>query len=591
VEAYRLLAVLLAATVVFLTGIDWGLPDEYDDDLLFGGRQAWSGARLTALVGGDVLSTPQVAADVDVNPVAAERHPVELTDTPSSQAELIVRYRLYSRQPDEMITFRALYSARRDGDPRLYQYGGLFIYPVGAALRVASAVGLVVLKDDLAFYLDHPAAFGRFYVVARLVVLGYGLAGVALCYALGRRFAGDLAGVIAAILFVLMPITVNMVHEAKPHLPAAVWMLGAVLAGDAFVRRGGWRACLLVGAICGLAMSNVLSAWPVWLVLPAMLLARHERWASRVGKLAAAGALSGGVYLLFNPFVVINLFVNPAVLRSNFENSAAMYQVGSLGAGMANVVRLSLEAAGAAVLLAGLAGVVWLCRRQRARAAVIVAPAAAALAVMITVGAGKPAEFARFGVFAYAVLAVLAGCVSARLIEVRGRAGFALIFVLLAATGFSGTRYMTAFATDAYGRSTRIAAAHWLANRLVGDPDASIGVVQEPAPYAMGPMDFAGRRVVLLPDEPPGVDAALPDWLVVSADRRESLHGSWWLREYGIAAVFPDESFDLMKRPTPISWANKPVFIFRRSRAAQSGESVTAQSSRTRRERRCVQWT
>jgi hypothetical protein len=207
---------------------------------------------------------------------------------------------------------------------------------------------------------------------------------------------------------------------------------------------------------------------------------------------------------------------------------------------------------------------------------------------MVVVGAGKPAEFARSGMFAYVALAVLAGCISARLLEARGRAGLALIFVLLAATGFSGTRYMMAFATDAYGRSTRIAAAHWLANRLVGDPDASVGVVQEPAPYAMGPMDFAGRRVVLLTDEPPGVDVALPDWLVVSADRRESLHGNWWLREYNIAAVFPDESFDLMRRPTPISWANKPVFIFRRSRAANAGRLLTAKSGRTRQERGCV---
>jgi len=579
---------LLAATVVFLVGIDWGLPDRYDDDLLFGGREAWSGARLAGLVGSGVLSAQQVAADVDVNPVVADRHPVELTRTPTGRAEMIVRYRLYSRQPDEMITFRALYSARRDGDPKLYQYGGLFVYSVGVALRAAGAMGLAILTDDLAFYLDHPAAFGRFYIVARLVVLSYGLAGVVLCYVLGRRFAGELAGVIGAILYILMPVMVNMAHEAKPHLPAAVWMLAAVLAGEAFVRRGGWRLSLLAGAACGLALANVLSAWPVWLVLPAMLLARHDHWASRLGKLAAAVALSGGIYLLFNPFVVINLFVNPAVLRSNLANSAAMYEIGRLGAGLANVARLSLEGAGPAVPLTGLAGAVWLCWRQPARAGVVLAPAGAVLALMIAVGAGKPAEFARFGMFAYAALAVLAGCASAKLLEVHGRVGLALVFVLLAVTGWSGTRYMMAFATDAYGRSTRIAAARWLANRLIGDPDASIGVVQEPAPDAMGPMDFAGRRVVLLPQEPPGTNAVLPDWLVVSADRRESLHGRWWLREYDIAAAFPGDSVERMDRPTPISWANKPVFIFRRSRAPRPGVLLTARGGRTRQERGCV---
>jgi len=591
VEVYRLLSLLLAATAVFLVGIDWGLPDRYDDDLLFGGREAWSGARLAGLVGSGVLTAQQIAADVDVNPVVANRYPVELTRTPDGRAELIIRYRLYSRQPDEMITFRALYSARRDGDPRLYQYGGLFIYSVGTALRAVGALGLATLKDDLVFYLDHPEAFGRFYVVARLVVLGYGLVGVALCYVLGRRLAGELAGVSGAILYILMPVTVSMAHEAKPHLPAAVWMLAAVLAAEAFVRQGGWRRCLLVGAACGLAVASVLSAWPVWLVLPAMLVARHDRWADRLRKLAVATALFGGVYLLFNPFVVINLFINPAVLRSNLENSAAMYRIGALGAGLMNVARLSAEATGPAVLLTGLAGAVWLCVRQRARAGVVLAPAAIALAAMVAVGAGKPAEFARFGIFAYTVLAVLAGCASAKLLAIRGRAGLVLVFVLLATTGWSGTRYVMAFATDAYGRSTRMAAARWLANRLVGDPDASIGVVQEPAPYAMGPMDFAGRRVVLLPNEPPGASEVLPDWLVVSADRRKSLYGRWWLREYDIVAAFPDESVDLMEQPTPISWANKPVFIFRRSGAVPPGKWLTVRSGRTRQKRRSAQWT
>ena len=220
----------------------------------------------------------------------------------------------------------------------------------------------------------------------------------------------------------------------------------------------------------------------------------------------------------------------------------------------------------------------------------MLAPAGAVLTLMIAVGTGKPAEFARFGMFAYAALAVLAGCASAKLLEVRGRVGLALVFVLLAGTGWSGTRYMMAFATDAYGRSTRIAAARWLANRLIGDPDASIGVVQEPAPYAMGPMDFAGRRVVLLPHEPPDTDAVLPDWLVVSADRRESLYGKWWLREYDIAVAFPGDSIERMERPTPISWANKPVFIFHRSRAARPGELLTVWGGRMRREGWCLPW-
>ena len=52
-----------------------------------------------------------------------------------NRARILRRYKLYSFQPDEMNTFRALAEMHPDAmqfDPRLYQYGGLWIYPVGA---------------------------------------------------------------------------------------------------------------------------------------------------------------------------------------------------------------------------------------------------------------------------------------------------------------------------------------------------------------------------------------------------------------------------------------------------------------------------
>lgn len=572
----QLLAILVMAAVVFSVGMDWGLPSRRTDELLFEGDRPWSGNYLAGLLGTNVLGGPTVAADVDVNPISDRDVLVELTAGPAERAEIIARYRLYSYQPDEMITFRALYKARQNLDPKLYQYGGLFIYSVGAALKVAEVGGLVDLRDDLAFYLAHPEAFGRFYIVARFVVLIYGLMGVLLCYLLGRRLAGHLAGVLGALLFAVMPVTINMVHEAKPHLPAAVWMLAAVLLASWYVREGGWRRCLAVGAACGLAVASVMSAWPVWLILPAMVLGRADGWGGRAVKLAAGTVVCGGVFLLFNPFLVINLFVNRQVLVSNLANSAAMYRVGDVAAGVANVAALSVEAAGATVLLAGVCGGVWLCLRRRSEAGLLLLPAGVVLAMMAAVGAGKAGEFGRFGIFAYAVLALLAGCGVARLAEHRARLGLAVVMMVVAGAAWPGMVYLRGFCVDAYGRGSREASAAWLADHLAGDRRAAVGVVQEPAPYAMGPMGFAGRRVVLLPVERPAEQVELPEWLVVSADRREALYGQWWLSEYELVARFPSEPLGLMGRPTLISWANKPIFIFRRRSAEPADAALVA---------------
>jgi hypothetical protein len=315
-------------------------------------------------------------------------------------------------------------------------------------------------------------------------------------------------------------------------------------------------------------MASVLSAWPVWLVLPVMFAGRGGGWRDCGSKLAGATAACLGVFLLFNPFLVFNLLFHRSMLVSNLANSTAMYSVGDLTEGAANVAKLSFEAAGPAVLAAGILGGLWLYLRRRWEVACLLLPGAAVLGMMASLGAGKPGEFGRFGVFAYAVLALLAGCGAAVLAERRARLGLAVVMLLVAGTTLPGMRYLRGFCVDAYGRSSRAASAEWIADRLVGRPRATIGVVQEPAPYAMGPLDFANRRVILLPRyRPPSTSVALPDWLVVSADSREALYGSWWLEDYEVAATFPSEPLGLLDRPTVISWANKPIFIFRRRRA------------------------
>src|SRR5208282_5742476 len=74
-----------------------------------------------------------------------------------NRARILRRYRLYSYQPDEMISFRALgkmHPANLQFDPMLYQYGGLWIYPLGAIVKAASLVGFVTASSDPTFYLD-----------------------------------------------------------------------------------------------------------------------------------------------------------------------------------------------------------------------------------------------------------------------------------------------------------------------------------------------------------------------------------------------------------------------------------------------------
>src|SRR5260221_14715495 len=113
-----------------------------------------------------------------------------------------------------MVTFKALAGMKASRfDPRMYQYGGLWIYPVGALLKVADRLGLVTVRPDFNYYLDRPEEFGRFYVVARVYSGLWGLVGVWGVFALVRRFSNRLiVPATAAACFIFLPIVINGAH-------------------------------------------------------------------------------------------------------------------------------------------------------------------------------------------------------------------------------------------------------------------------------------------------------------------------------------------------------------------------------------------
>ena len=178
-ERSALVILLLLSVAVFGGGITWGLPSRAADPFLFGRRRPWTGAEILALTGPREPSGDK-GADVDRDPLKDRSHKLLINQTDRDRAEIVRRYRLFSYQPDEMVTLMALAQMRPgagDLDPRLYQYGGLWVYAVGGLLKASSMLHVIHLTADLAYYLDHPEAFARFYVVARLYVVAWGMVG------------------------------------------------------------------------------------------------------------------------------------------------------------------------------------------------------------------------------------------------------------------------------------------------------------------------------------------------------------------------------------------------------------------------------
>lgn len=540
----------------------WGLPTSQYDPYLFGGGDPWSADRYQA---GRALQTRRdrtAGADTDLDPLAATDRIVDLTEDEAARAAILLRYRLYSRQPDEMITFMALQRMnprRLDFDPQLYQYGGGYIYLIGAALGISSLLGLVNLTSDVGVYLSEPELFGRFYVVARLVTLVFGALILVAAIKLGRRAAGRTAGWIAFALVAACPVFISGVLEAKPHLPSVCLLLWAILSALNYQARGRRRDALWMGLQVGYALSLVLTGVAGVLLWPVLLWIRRKDARRTLRDLALAGVLALAVYVVTNPHIPYNLLFDRASLASNIANSTAMYRVDQVGEGFLRVGELLLESCGPGVLAGGLIALVWLYVRWPRQADLVSVPGLAMLALCIAIGAGKPAEFGRFlllpaVLFAIGTSALIAGLAARRL-------GWAVLATIVVLAVMRTPAYVYAFYADAhFEHESRHCAARYLSEHA--DPPNVIGVIQEPAPYAIPPLDFAHRAVYLLPHgsirriEPD----RLPEWLILTADDAAVHRRAWWQPFYRLVEQFAAERFQLSR----IAWANKPVFVYRR---------------------------
>lgn len=540
----------------------WGLPSRENDDLLFGGAPAWSAARFRAAEALAQRRARDAGADTDLNPIRDRSQAIVLTADEAGRAEILRRYRLFSRQPDEMITFMALQRMNPrtlDLDPKLYQYGGAYLYLVGAVESVAALLGYTRITSDVGVYLEHPELFGRFYFVSRLMTLAFGALALLAVYRLARRIGGRPGGWIAMLVTAATPVFITTALEAKPHLPSVCMVLWATEFAWRFATSTCRRDALRMGLAAGAAAGAVLTGFAAALLWPALALVRRGRGGG--GDLAWSALLAMMLYACTNPFLIVSAISGKAAATSNLSNSIAMYveQMSRAAEGALRVAELLVEAGGWAVFIALIAAVMLSRRGWRHSLLLGVAPLGM-LSLCVFLAAGKPAEFARFLLLPTITLMIaLGGCLGLMAAPRRGRIALLAAGTLACVATSGGWAYVVSFARDAAGRSeSRRQAGEAICNSRRAD---SVAVVQEPAPYATPPLDFTMMRLVLLPLREPAAPRDLPRLLVMTADDLDATRG-WWRDHYELVTVFPSAQ---QTRPfSPITWADKPVFLFER---------------------------
>jgi hypothetical protein len=209
----------------------------------------------------------------------------------------------------------------------------------------------------------------------------------------------------------------------------------------------------------------------------------------------------------------------------------------------------------------------------------LVVPAAVLFLQFVLIGAGKPAEYGRFGIFTNTALAVgTASLLTRRWTRLREIVNWVPAAFIVLWVGYFGLAYLWNFHVDTTDAGSRSKLAGFGGSRL-DDPASDrcvmkLAVLADPAPYSLPPTDFSRTDVLLFRsgDHFLKTGGSLGTVLIEPVDQRAYMR---WGLVRDASRPQPDRSPQIMPkehrlrgrlewpwhRTTPISWANKPFHV------------------------------
>ena len=184
----------------------------------------------------------------------------------------MVRFKLYTVDADEVdsiIALARIRPAELQFDPHYYQYGGAFLYPLGAYYYALSKLGVLSI-GPLEQMLDNPNRIDRVWIAGRaLVLLVAALSGLVLYFALAQ-FAPKHVALAGLVIYLFCPATIMFSQVLKPHWYAllfanvVVLIVVRALAKGQLTRVGEFGLGIALGLMVGSVLTYSLFAILVW---------------------------------------------------------------------------------------------------------------------------------------------------------------------------------------------------------------------------------------------------------------------------------------------------------------------------------------
>lgn len=540
-------AVVLAAAAAGSWGLTWGLPGRERLLQLMPAERADDPVLHRSLAEGrtELYRSLEAAGRLPVDYITeAVRIPGGWTTPPERLRNSYRSYFLRTAHPDEQktLTYLAHMKPRRlDFEPYGVDYGGGYVYPLGAVYGVLGALRIVRVSSDLTVYLADVSLMARVFLAGRILnVLCFALCGL-LLFRFARRSWGAAAGAAAAFFFLSSPVVSVVTHTLNPYGWATAWCLLAFgwfkdhLDGDgdgpasrAALRKG----AAAIGACIGCSFAFI----PVGALLLAPLFASGagRKRGEKLFLAAEAAAVAGAVFVALNPYLFLRFekFTGQLVfLATAFPYSLTPRAfAGFIG-------RFLMPNWGVLQTVAGLAGVAYLLvsagrsRMDRLLGAVF------CLAFLNMGGRMEDLSHGRHFLPFFAIgSAAAAGLLWERTAGRRRPLAWVLSAAVFLDAAAVSASYLRNYAQEAAGRSTRSEASRWIAGNVPAG--SSVGLLQPPQYSETPPFRFDRHELVLFGAPEQLQDLPLPDFVVANEAFVQGRFAPFFASRYEAAAAF-----------------------------------------------------
>jgi len=377
-------------------------------------------------------------------------------------------------RPDEQAVASVAVGFWETGDlnPHFFDYPTLHLYVIGALYGLYGLWGLAVGRFDsaAAFAASWPTDWVPFFMIPRVISATAGTATVLVVYLLARRMFGRASALVAALFMALAFLHVRDSHYGTTDATMTLLLVSALALLVRAHQTGVTRHFVAAGVVAGLAMATKYNAF--LLVVPATLSAAilafdapGPTWdAVRRTRLFHVLVPFGATFALTTPYVLLDF----GKFRADMAALAALHTAGMtppdlLGIGWVYHLTFSLRyGLGLPLLVAGLAGAVWLTvRRLRVALILLSFP----IAYYIVAGSGYTV-YVRYMLPVVPFLCVTAGFAVVELSRPVARALRAPLAVIVAVVAVAviwpSARSAASFDRLMRQRDSRLVAGDWV---------------------------------------------------------------------------------------------------------------------------------